>query len=173
MMDMDSNKPPSMLDLAGQLGVSDPQVLRLMEALTQQESEPEQNAPELEEQLDELRGLYRENRELREANDFLAGQIETLAAALGACAACWGEEEKCAECDGRGTSGSFVPDKEAFAEYVLPTIRRLRQQAQARRAHRTGSVRATAPEIRAASASPAGTTTTKRRSLRDDPRRAV
>ncbi len=154
MNDTDPNKPPSMLDLAGQLGVADPQVLRLMETLSRQESEREHPAPEPETHLDELRALYRENRELREANEFLAGQIEALAAALGACPACWGEDEACAECDGRGASGVFAPDREAFAEYVLPTIRRLRQRARARRARGDRSGRRPATEVRAASAGP-------------------
>ncbi len=47
-----------------------------------------------------------------------------LAAALGACAECWGEEPTCPGCGGEGASGWMPPDPELYAEYVAPAVRR-------------------------------------------------
>lgn len=73
-----------------------------------------------------LRRLRRELEGLREVND-------TLAAALGACACCWGGDEDCEACDGRGKAGSMPPDAELFAELVLPAVRRMRADLGQRR----------------------------------------
>ena len=64
-------------------------------------------------------------------NEYLIELTETLAAALGACPACWGEDEHCNECRGRGRPGAFTPDEEAFADIVLPVIRRMREHRRA------------------------------------------
>ena len=62
----------------------------------------------------------------REAYDVLREQYERLAAALGACARCWGEDASCRYCRGIGESGAFVPDPGLFERYVLPAVRRSR-----------------------------------------------
>ncbi|WP_116948896.1 hypothetical protein [Jiangella endophytica] len=46
-----------------------------------------------------------------------------LAAALGACV-CWGQDPGCPVCAGRGGSGWSDPDRELYAEYVAPAVRR-------------------------------------------------
>lgn len=69
-----------------------------------------------------LRRLYAEVDELRTRND-------TLAAALGACYLCWGEDRDCPECHGRGGPGSTQPDRECFMAWVEPALRRLRPVA--------------------------------------------
>lgn len=73
-----------------------------------------------------LRRLRRELEGLREVND-------TLAAALGACPGCWGGDEDCEACGGRGSAGSMPPDAELFEELVLPAVRRVRADLRHRR----------------------------------------
>lgn len=69
---------------------------------------------------------------------------DTLALALGACHVCWGEEDDCPACFGRGQVGSFAPDRELFNQYVLPALRRARN----------GAVRPAAPPDDSATPSP-------------------
>lgn len=64
--------------------------------------------------------LYTELQSLRERN-------ARLAAAVGACRLCFGEDALCEVCGGRGAPGSRPPRPEAFRRYVLPAIRRARQ----------------------------------------------
>lgn len=56
--------------------------------------------------------------ELRERND-------ELAAALGCCYICFGEDEACPVCRGNGYPGAKQPDKMLFKRYVLPVIKKL------------------------------------------------
>jgi hypothetical protein len=70
----------------------------------------------------EVRGLRQELERLREVND-------TLAAALGACPLCWGEDAGCRICHGRGGPGSRRPDRALFTRFVAPAARRLEPAA--------------------------------------------
>lgn len=51
---------------------------------------------------------------------------DELAAALGACYLCWGEDLKCPECQGKGKPGSVAPDRALFKEWVLPAVKAAR-----------------------------------------------
>lgn len=62
--------------------------------------------------------LEQELADLRNVND-------NLAAALGACGACWGGDENCEECDGGGEVGCYQPDRELYRELVAPAVRRV------------------------------------------------
>jgi len=79
-----------------------------------------------------LRSLRRrtlgELKELRVRNDMLA-------ASLGACYLCWGDDAGCDHCGGRGAPGWRLPDVDLFRSIVDPAIRRLR----AARMQRAGS----------------------------------
>lgn len=66
-----------------------------------------------------IAALKRELADLREAND-------TLARALGACHVCWGGDDDCPKCKGRGRAGSAAPNLELFRELVVPAVRRVR-----------------------------------------------
>lgn len=87
------------------------------------ESEPEPTSFEPDDEPEpaavRIAALKRELADLREVND-------TLAAALGACRACWGGDDDCPECAGRGRAGSAVPDPALFRELVVPAVRRVR-----------------------------------------------
>lgn len=69
------------------------------------------------------RRLHRLTEELHAAQTI----GDTLAAALGACYLCWGEDSDCEFCGGAGRPGWSEPDAELFASYVAPALERFRQ----------------------------------------------
>jgi hypothetical protein len=74
----------------------------------------------------QVKKLRAELDQLRELND-------ALAAALGACYLCWGEDAGCPVCHGTGCPGSAMPDKQLFARFVAPTLRTLQEEKEANR----------------------------------------
>lgn len=54
---------------------------------------------------------------------------DTLAAALGACYLCWGEDRGCGHCGGAGRPGWAEPDAALFAEFVAPALQRMQMQS--------------------------------------------
>jgi hypothetical protein len=80
---------------------------------------------------DDVRAMLDELRDLREGND-------TLARALGACRLCWGGEDDCNECGGRGWPGSSAPDAALFNELVAPAVKRARATTGEKRSERAG-----------------------------------
>lgn len=115
----------SLADLVEQSLGEDPLAVPLASALRKRAAgavpEPEDHDtgivedPEL---ADLLARLYGELELLRRRN-------QTLAEALGACPSCWGEDELCAVCRGRGGPGGRRPQASLFAELVEPALRRL------------------------------------------------
>lgn len=117
------------------------QILRLLEQRQQQNSEPqedvilsseedvylehgtlaeenrEESARHTQELEDTVNKVYAELEALRTRNN-------ALAAALGACYLCFGDDLLCEECGGRGIPGSLAPKPAAFRKYVLPAFRR-------------------------------------------------
>jgi hypothetical protein len=77
------------------------------------ESSSDAQLAELAARLDETQA---EVRELRE-------RCDTVAAALGACGICWGQDPSCRACRGQGAPGRAIPDKQLFCEFVLPAVR--------------------------------------------------
>jgi hypothetical protein len=71
-----------------------------------------------EEVADVLERLYAEVETLRE-------RMRTLADALGACPRCFGEDQLCPVCHGRGRPGGRQPDTALFTELVEPARLRL------------------------------------------------
>lgn len=55
--------------------------------------------------------------------DALRSRVDRLAAAVGACPECWGEDAGCRWCRGRGRPGFIPPDPQEFALIVVPAIR--------------------------------------------------
>jgi hypothetical protein len=66
---------------------------------------------------DVIERVYAELEALRE-------RTRVLAEALGACPLCWGEDELCPVCRGRGRPGGRAPDAHLYAELVEPASRR-------------------------------------------------
>jgi hypothetical protein len=66
---------------------------------------------------------------LTRAAETMRERLTCLAAALGACPRCLGDNANCRTCDGDGIPGALRPDKQAFERYVLPAVRRQRTAA--------------------------------------------
>ena len=60
---------------------------------------------------------------LRDEVQLLRTRNDELAAALGACYLCWGENAECSVCAGRGVFGSVTPDPVLFARIATPAVR--------------------------------------------------
>jgi hypothetical protein len=133
-------EPNSFLEMLENLGIEDPR-LRMIAEMMAKQSAPQSGQPSPEETLAKKRRtlarietLIQENSELQQENQVLHERLALLAEALGACPHCWGEDNSCRICYGQGTPGSFIPNREVFAAYVLPAVRtisryRLRNKA--------------------------------------------
>jgi hypothetical protein len=53
----------------------------------------------------------------------LRERCDTLAAAVGACGLCWGQDPSCRACRGHGAPGRCIPDEQLFFEFVVPAVR--------------------------------------------------
>lgn len=73
-----------------------------------------------------FRRIARLEQELKHIGDF----TDALAAALGACSRCWGNDSVCPRCTGLGAPGYGVPDRALFSRFIAPAVHRL---AEARR----------------------------------------
>jgi hypothetical protein len=65
------------------------------------------------------KAMHHELEDQRDIND-------ALAAALGACPLCWGEDDDCRDCAGRGAPGHVMPDRELFERLIQPAARRFK-----------------------------------------------
>lgn len=121
------------------------QILRLLEQNRQQQnSEPQEEEVILtsdEEAYSDHGTLAEENREvsdeyvqeLEETVNRVFAELEelrarnnVLAAALGACHLCFGDDAICKKCGGRGVPGSLAPKPAPFRKYILPALRRVK-----------------------------------------------
>lgn len=125
---------PSRSELLAQLAEGDSRMAALAKYFAQREAEQVTVAEEEPEdrtlhrkresfqRLERLmKQLYAELETLRERND-------SLAAALGACYLCWGEDPCCEACGGDGLPGSTAPDEVLFAHFVTPVARSMRSR---------------------------------------------
>ncbi|MBE7210009.1 MAG: hypothetical protein INR65_03230 [Gluconacetobacter diazotrophicus] len=64
--------------------------------------------------------LKRQGRRLFENYRLATDRLSELAAALGACALCWGDDPACPNCRGRGRPGMVRPDPELRARLLGP-----------------------------------------------------
>jgi len=146
---MGSDALPSTQELLSQLENTNPTVGLIAKYLaTRQASEHETNSED-EAEAEEAARLAEEQRLAFEQSERLAqvvqrlerwvkklqaeleqlrGRNDALAAALGACYLCWGEEAGCPVCHGTWHSGYAMPDKQLFVQYVVPAIRTLQGQ---------------------------------------------
>lgn len=136
----EAGPPPTMQELFLELSEDNPQlqgVARYLELCQQSVAEDDDADPGEPEEPDEpeasppssampraelvqlLRNLFDEVEELRERND-------SLAAALGACYLCWGQDPSCPRCHGGGSPGALRPDRMLFARWIAPALRRWR-----------------------------------------------
>ncbi len=133
-----SNLDPQ--DMIARLSERDPLLAFLVQRLVHtEETTDDENSGSAEQEIDSVNqerqreiavgklrrhveSMYAELEQLREKND-------RMAAALGACYLCWGEDLQCEICGGSGSSGAFEPDIEEFAELVAPALRRIRNRS--------------------------------------------
>jgi hypothetical protein len=59
--------------------------------------------------------------------DVLRRRVTLVAAALGRCDVCWGEDAGCRFCGGKGSSGHFWPDRSSYEELIAPAVDRVRE----------------------------------------------
>jgi hypothetical protein len=71
--------------------------------------------------------LYAELEDLRARND-------ALAAAVGACHLCWGEDATCPECGGQGQPGHYAIDHRLFHQLIVPAVHRYKRETHLRTA---------------------------------------
>lgn len=132
--------------LLAQMGETDPRVSLVTKYLASRREAEEAEAEEAEaaqaeaaaaeaEKQAAVRSLQRMARSMYAELEELRGRNDMLAAALGACYLCWGENVACEICGGAGVPGSAPPDPGLFREVVLPAVGRMqrrRKQAGAR-----------------------------------------
>ena len=118
--------PNAMLARMGQGNPTVAAILQMMEARKAAEAAREPvviegavvdvTAAELAEISAQLEAAQAEVRILR-------ARCDTVAAALGACGLCWGQDVSCRACRGHGAPGRSIPDEELFREFVVPAVR--------------------------------------------------
>jgi len=64
-------------------------------------------------------------REVLDECERLRARSARLAAALGACHLCWGEDASCSYCSGTGSVGTFLIDRAAFDAEIGPALDQL------------------------------------------------
>ncbi|UUL84067.1 hypothetical protein [Sphingomonas qomolangmaensis] len=79
-----------------------------------------------EEQAEAVAELAATAQRLFDAQAVCAERLEDLAAALGACSACFGDNLLCETCHGAGRPGARAPEAAEFARYVMPAVERVR-----------------------------------------------
>jgi hypothetical protein len=62
--------------------------------------------------------MKQQGRRLYDAHQSVTARLADLAAALGACGLCWGEDDSCPSCRGRGRPGMVRPDLELRARLL-------------------------------------------------------
>lgn len=112
-----------------QLGIDDPRLIQLAQLMSRPTTPPcNDDEGEMIELIpaERVERLHEEIERLKGINRILFEQCEFMASAVGACPRCWGEDQECRECRGRGTPGAFLPHRASFAELVLPAVERVR-----------------------------------------------
>jgi hypothetical protein len=121
--------------LAGEAG-SSPQFDMLMKLMSDQgESQADRLRAEIREELaaeqaDAVNHLSETTKRLFAEREAAQLRIEGLAAALGACPICFGDDLLCDTCRGQGVPGGRAPEPAAFRRYVGPAVDRVRTALQ-------------------------------------------
>ncbi len=111
-----------------QLGIDDPRLIQLAQLMSRPTAPMNEDKGDVIEMVsvERVEELEDEVERLKGINRILFEQCEFMAAAVGACPQCWGEDPECRECRGRGTPGAFLPHRASFAQLVLPAVERVR-----------------------------------------------
>lgn len=119
-------------ELLAELAHKDPKTWMLVQLLNQRQVEEDKPTPPPLPQKDPERvGLFTEVRQYIEQThaelEQLRSRNDQLAAALGACGLCWGEDLTCPVCGGRGHPGAEMPNVAQLRRFVLPALQQLRE----------------------------------------------
>ena len=131
--------------LLAQLDHTDPRVKLVTQYLSRRQAEaseaeaeddeprrpPQANKAAGDDPARAIRRLQQRVEGLTLAVQELDARNDSLAAALGACYLCWGEDSDCEICAGAGRPGYQAPDREMFKRWVAPALHRLRASASA------------------------------------------
>jgi hypothetical protein len=130
----------AMKQLLDQLDGGDPQIRQLLEQQLQQNLQRKEGGTTKDEMLrrfriqnkklmEQLAMFKQQAKEIRAENaqlvqylDYFLKLNKSLAAALGACENCWGQEETCDLCHGEGAPGWKNANKRLFNIYVRPAV---------------------------------------------------
>lgn len=118
--------------LMQEMAAGDPRMAMLMQLMQAQRGEASNDVgqpderddliSELSDRLDaseaRLTKMTRIARRLHEAQQIASQRLSELAAALGACGLCWGDDPACLGCRGRGKPGMIRPDPETRARLL-------------------------------------------------------
>lgn len=125
MMQSDPSAARQMLEATiAERSASDPMLAMMMQMMNSRRP-PEDVALEKRARVERVRTHV---GELRAALASAHELLDDVARAVGACEACWGGDDDCRACRGRGTAGWRVPDEALFDELVAPAVRRREQQ---------------------------------------------
>lgn len=112
--------------------------------------DPEDDRQSRRRTLDRLRARFeRMQQQIEEMQwqlEEMETQNDTLAAALGACYLCWGQDAHCPVCRGNGKPGSTPPDLSLFRHWILPAIRAAQTAAQQRLTRKASSTQSKTEE---------------------------
>jgi hypothetical protein len=121
-----------MLNLLGSQGPDRPETGMLLKLLTENgedgaDEQREQMREEIrEEQAEAIAALDNAAERLLAENRACRERLDALAAAIGACPDCFGDDLLCDTCAGAGTPGSRAPQAAEFHTYVRPAVERVR-----------------------------------------------
>jgi hypothetical protein len=86
----------------------------------------------------QLERLHRQFQNMSNELEDQRAQLDELAMALGACPNCWGKDQTCRLCRGRGQPGFLRVDAQAFTRWIAPIMAELK--------HKPPSFEGVAPE---------------------------
>jgi hypothetical protein len=120
-----------MQQMMADAAASDPRMAMLAQMLASSRAPAPPQAGDDEDEIEELNArleradarimaMKRDGRRLLEAYQACRERLGLLAAALGACGLCWGDNDSCPSCRGRGRPGMVRPDPELRARLLGP-----------------------------------------------------
>jgi hypothetical protein len=120
--------------MVAERAANNPSLAALMQMMSQRQAEadlpaesstPRRASLDLDERTARIDRVRTRVSEMRDELVRLRERVARFAAAVGACAACWGEDDSCASCGGEGAAGWLDPDPMQFTELVAPAVTRL------------------------------------------------
>lgn len=120
---MQSN--PLYQQLFEQVVAERPELAQYKELFNQPQNSQSNEASDIQKDLlSRLKKTINTAKRLQEDLEEAFDELDDLAKALGACD-CWGRDNRCPSCKGKGEPGYFKPEKELFNELILPALKQV------------------------------------------------